>query len=146
MLKKITQKEFDAIPRNEDGYKLCPAADYSAINSIPKWCSFAKGCKFAEQCRFAGGCRFAEGCSLEGVNLIGPTVYVAGGYGSENRTTYGIPHKGGVFVRCGCARFKSLDKFRAKVKEVLGGTPIEAEYLIVADLFEARWRRETATA
>ena len=83
-----------------------------------------------------------EGCSLE-LNkfLIGTAIYSAGGFGSENRTTYGVPTAEGVFVRCGCWS-GTLDEFKVRVEEEYWGDEIAAEYLLVAALFEARWKRE----
>lgn len=35
MMKIYTQEEFDAIKRDEHGYKNCPTGDYSQIKSFP---------------------------------------------------------------------------------------------------------------
>jgi hypothetical protein len=79
---------------------------------------------------------------LEGDKImIGQTIYSAGGLGSENRTTYGIPTAEGVFVRCGCWS-GWLPQFRERVVSVYAKSPINTEYLLVADLFEARWNRQ----
>ena len=111
-------------------------------SSFAKWCSFAEWCFFAERCSFADGCSFDDGCSLEaGKKMVGNSIYSCGGMGSEGRTTYGIPTKEGVFVRCGCW-FGNLSEFRDRAKEVYGDSEISVEYGIVADLFEARWKRE----
>ena len=64
-MKRITQQEFDNLPVNEYGIKICPGfTDYSDIKIIKEWCSFAEGCSFAERCSFAKRCSFAEGCSF----------------------------------------------------------------------------------
>ena len=126
---KYTQQEFYLFPVI-DGIKQCPSGDYSGFE------------KFAEGCSFAERCSFAEGCSLEaGKKMVGNSIYSCGGMGSEGRTTYGIPTKEGVFVRCGCW-FGNLSEFRDRAKEVYGDSEISVEYGIVADLFEARWKRE----
>ena len=39
-MKKYTQEEFDAIPRDEQGVKQCPTGDYTAITR------FGEGCRF----------------------------------------------------------------------------------------------------
>ena len=50
-LKKYTQSEFDAIPRNENGIKICPTGDYSAIKNISEACSFGERCSFGKECK-----------------------------------------------------------------------------------------------
>jgi hypothetical protein len=82
---------------------------------------------------------------LEGHKIIGSTVYAAGGFGSSNRTTYGIPTLRTVYIRCGCW-FGTLAQFRDRIQAVYSTHPIHEEYRLVADLFEARWKREKQTA
>ena len=119
MKHKMTQKEFDVL-EIINGVKNCPAnTDYSLISS------------------FGEGCRFGEAK----YEAIGSTIYYAGGFGSCNRTTYGIPTKDGVFVRCGCWS-GWLSEFRNRIHSVYDGYDIEAEYMIIANLFEARWMRQ----
>ena len=55
-MKEFTQKQFDAIKRNESGIKECPSGDYTAISRFGAGCSFGKGCSFGEWCRFGKGC------------------------------------------------------------------------------------------
>ena len=134
-MKKYTQQEFDLFPVI-DGIKQCPSGDYSGFEK------FSERCSFAERCSFGEWCSFGERCSLEaGKNIVGGSIYSCGGMGAEGRTTYGIPTNEGVFVRCGCW-FGKLSEFRERVKEAYGDSEISVEYGIVADLFEARWKRE----
>ena len=63
-MKKFTQAEFDAMPIDEFGYKICPTGDYTYVNVNGVRCKFAEGCKFARGCKFAEGCEFAEGCKF----------------------------------------------------------------------------------
>ena len=63
-MKKYTQSEFDAIPRNENGIKICPTGDYSAIKNISEACSFGERCSFGKGCSFGEWCSFGERCSF----------------------------------------------------------------------------------
>ena len=60
MERRITQKEFNALPVI-DGVRQCPSnTDYSLIKSFGEWCSFGERCSFGE------GCSFGELCSFGG--------------------------------------------------------------------------------
>ena len=63
-MKVYTQKEFDAIERDEYGYKNCPTGDYTQIKSFPELCRFGERCRFGEGCRFGMSCSFGEDCSF----------------------------------------------------------------------------------
>ena len=66
---------------------------------------------------------------------------VVSGFGSKNRTTtFFLSSNKKVLVSCGCF-IGYLDEFRAKVLETHGGTPLGQEYLMIADLMEARFNR-----
>ena len=66
----------------------------------------------------------------------------AHGFGSVNRTTTFFRLKdGGVGVRCGCF-YGTLGQFREKVRKTHGDGKLAQEYLMLADLMEARFRRE----
>ena len=127
---KITQEEFDALPI-VNGWRSCPSnTDYSLVN------------RFAAGNSFGADNSFGAGCKLEKTKpLIGRVVYYGGGYGSEGRTTYAIPMKSGVYVRCGCWA-GSLKEFRERIKKIYQDNQIQEEYLLLADLFEVRWKRE----
>ena len=140
-MKRYTQAEFEAFPV-VDGWKQCPTGDYSAITQFPACSSIGERCRFGAGCSFGAWCRFGERCILEiNKKLIGSTVYAGGGFGSENRTTYGIPTNDELWVRCGCW-FGTVTDFRARVIATHGESDIAAEYAALADLFVMRWRRE----
>src|SRR5699024_4978252 len=101
------------------------------------WCIFDERCRFGEWCKFGERCIFGEWCRLEGVVNISNTIYITSGFGSENRTTYAIPHANGIKIRCGCW-VGEIEDFRARVKNVYKNNPIKLEYLLMADMFEAR--------
>lgn len=108
-MKKYTQAEFDAIPRDDHGVKHCPTGDYSAIKYIPEWCRFAEGCK----------CEFGEIKRL----------FTAGGFGSVGRTTYfWLITDGSIHVRCGCFT-GTLDDWQNEVKETYGDSSLAKAYL-----------------
>lgn len=145
-MRKITQAELDALPVVY-GVRQCPTADYSAVTifgagcSFGAWSSFGARSIFGAWSSFGKGSSFGEGCQIENGNaLLDSCVYSAGGFGSAQRTTYGFAVAGGVLVRCGCW-VGMLPEFRERVREVHGGTPVEAEYLAMADMFEARRKR-----
>ena len=70
------------------------------------------------------------------------TTYIlqAGGFGSEARTTYGIPTKDGIYVRCGCWS-GTIDEFRQRVENVYQGKDYYDEYMAVIALFKAAYKR-----
>lgn len=140
-MKRYTQAEFEAFPV-VDGWKQFPTGDYSDIRLFGERCNFGAGCSFGAWCSFGEGCNFGEGCILENdKKLIGSTVYAGGGFGSDNRTTYGIPTKDELWIRCGCW-FGTVDELRKQVTDRHGNSDIAAEYAALADLFVMRWRRE----
>ena len=62
-MKKMTQKEFDSIEKNEYGVKEIPShTDLTDIKSFGKHCSFGKGCRFGYDCSFGENCGFGEHC------------------------------------------------------------------------------------
>ena len=68
-MKKITQQEFNALPVNEFGIKMCPGdTDYSCIK-IGERCSFGDGCSFGVGCSFGERCRFGEWCRFKNVPI-----------------------------------------------------------------------------
>lgn len=88
-MKIYTQEEYDALQRNEKGFKICPSGDYSQIKNIgSEWgmiyrdafsmssifsencsvhgyCSFGSDCIFGTKCSFGENCDFSAGCSFE---------------------------------------------------------------------------------
>lgn len=123
-MKKYTQAEFDALPRNEFGFKVCPTGDYSDIKD------FGEVCSFGEKCSFEGG-KVKNGRYI-GIDRIG----------SELRKAYFfIDENGEMFVRTGCW-FSSLADFKERVKEVHGGTKHEKHYLAACDFAELMLKDE----
>jgi len=59
-MNKIT---FDALPI-VNNIRMCPSADYAAIEKFAEWCCFAEGCSFGVRCSFGEGCSFGERCSF----------------------------------------------------------------------------------
>jgi acetyltransferase-like isoleucine patch superfamily enzyme len=73
----FTEAEFEALPI-VNGYRQCPAGDYSAIAAFgsknvfeggcvfaeqsvfSEWCDFGPNCTFGESCKFGYGCTFRE--------------------------------------------------------------------------------------
>ena len=78
----------------------------------------------------------------ENADIISNADYtVVSGFGSKNRTTtFFLSSNKKVLVSCGCF-IGYLDEFRAKVLETHGCTPLGQEYLMIADLMEARFNR-----
>lgn len=64
-MKKYTQAEFDAIPRDENGVKHCPTGDYSQVKAFGAGCSFDADCNFGADCIFGTWCIFGAGCSFD---------------------------------------------------------------------------------
>ena len=59
---------------------------------------------------------------------------------SEARTTYGIPTKDGIYVRCGCWS-GTIEEFRQRVENVYKGKDYYDEYMAVIALFKAAYKR-----
>ena len=142
-MKKYTVEDIKGFEKNEEGWIMCPAGDYTEIKSFPEGCSFGECCSFGEWCRFGAGCSFGERCGFEGGHIAAPgyPLLTFGGFGSANRTTYAFNCQDGIWVRCGCFS-GSLEEFREKVRERHGNTPFAIEYLAIADLIERRFSRE----
>ena len=116
-MKKYTQEEFDALPRDEYGIKHCPSGDYSAIQRFGKWCSFGEWCK----------CEFGEFTKM----------LTAGGFGSEGRTTYFfLLASGEIYVRCGCFA-GILEAWEAKVRETHGDNTYGRSYSLLIPAVKA---------
>ena len=130
-MKTYTQEEFNALPVNEYGVKICPTGDYSQIRKFSNSCSFGKGCSFGEWCRFGEGCRFGEWCRFEG--LTNARYIAVDRIGSELRKAYFFAAEEGWFVRAGCW-FGTFEEFAKRVKEVHDGTKHERDYLAALDL------------
>ena len=108
-------------------------------------CELGDGCKLGNRCKLGDGCELGDGCKLgvrcklgeyidvratfeEGRVVDGLYVQI-GNIGSEHRTAYFyIDKNGAMFVRAGCW-FSDLIDFKARVKDVHGGTIYEAQYM-----------------
>jgi hypothetical protein len=120
--------------------------------SFGKCASFGEGARFGahasfgEWASFGENASFGKGAKLENTKrLLGSTIYAFGGFGSANRTTYCIPMKSGIYVRCGCWA-GSMQDFRRRIADVCGASDIAREYLAICDIAEMRRRRELKTA
>ena len=135
-MKKYTQADFDNFEVDEYGRKICPAGDYTAIESFGERCSFGAECSFGEWCRFGERCSFGEWCSYENSAVKNGRYVAVDRIGSENRKAYFyIDENGNMFVRAGCW-FSDMTAFKERVKEVHAGTIHEKTYLAACDLAE----------
>ncbi len=62
-MKKYTQEEFNALPLDEFGYRICPTGDYTEIKLLEK-CKFSKCCKFGDCCEFGNRCKLGNCCEF----------------------------------------------------------------------------------
>lgn len=142
-LHKYTQEEFDALPENEYGGKICPTGDYTEISAFPGFSTFVYGAKFGDEAEFGNWAtfgheaEFGKNCSFEGDRVKNGTFVTVGRIGSVNRTAYFyIDENGKFFVRAGCW-FSDEDSFIERVKAVHGGTIYETQYLAALDYAKA---------
>lgn len=153
-MKKYTQEEFDALPRDECGYKECPTGDYTGITEFGNgcrfggWCSFGRGCRFGNWCSFSSGCSFGKGCSFgeypryekadfECGSVKDGRFIKVGPLGTENRDAYFFRDcEGSYFVRAGCW-FSGMDAFVERVKAERGGIQHEKAYLAACGFAKA---------
>ena len=63
-LKKYTQAEFDAMPANEYGGKICPTGDYTEIQSIPAFSELGNYCTLGNFCTLGNRCTLGDDCTL----------------------------------------------------------------------------------
>jgi len=89
-MKKITQKNFEKIERNEEGIIVVPAfSDLTDIKSFPAYCSFGEGCAISGH----------EIIKLRSVDVIG----------EHNRRLYLWNTKDGFYCQAGCFFFLELN-------------------------------------
>lgn len=133
-MKKYTQAEFDAIERDEYGYKHLPSGDWTGVD-------------FGGQDKliFGDGCTLGNWCELEAGRVDNSAFFFASNIGSENRTAYAYcnTETGEIFVRAGCW-FSDLTAFIERVKSVHGGTQHEVDYLAFAEFAKVRFARYQA--
>lgn len=160
-LKKYTQAEFDALPANKDGGKICPTGDYTEIRYFPAFtelgngcklgigCTLGIDCKLGDKCKLGNGCDLGNGCKLGNFCVLGKNIsfesgrvkngvyLTCGNIGSANRTAYFYADETGkFFVRAGCC-FSDMDEFITRVKSVHGGTVYETQYLAACEYAKA---------
>lgn len=142
-MKKYTQKEYDAIERDEHGIKHLPMGDYSQVVIKNDRCFADAWCEFGGWCKFGDGCKFGQffiqgkNTSFEGGEVKNGTFIKVGRIGSEMRDVYFfIGENGKFFVRAGCW-FSDIDKFIERVHEVHGGTRRERQYLAACEYAKA---------
>ena len=160
-MKKYTQAEFDAIQRDEYGYKHLPSGDWTGVDfggqmnlifgmgcTIGEGCTIGMGCTIGEWCKIGAGCTIGEwctigaGCGMEGGRVQNAVFFFASNIGRENRTAYAFCNTktGEIFVRAGCW-FSNLTAFIERVKSVHGGTQHEIDYLAFVEFAKARFAR-----
>ena len=155
VLKKYTQAEFDALPTNEHGGKICPTGDYTEIQYFPAfstlgdYCKLGDGCTLGDYCTLGNGCTLGGDCTLGDYCKLGKNIsfesgrvkngvyLTCGNIGSENRTAcFYADETGKFFVRAGCW-FSDMDEFIPRVKSVHGGTVYETQYLAACEYAKA---------
>lgn len=94
-MKKYTQKEFDAIERDEHGIKHCQSGDYSEIKNFGEWCSFGERCLICDR------------------KMKDEFVRSMSGLGEHRRTLYVWNTEDGVYCQTGCFFGTKEDFFKA---------------------------------
>ena len=129
-MKRYTQTDFDNFEVDEYGRKICPAGDYTAIESFGARCSFGERCSFGKRCSYENGA--VKNGRYVAVDRIG----------RENRKAYFyIDENGNMFVRAGCW-FSDMTAFKERVKKVHAGTIHEKTYLAACELAELMLKGE----
>ena len=100
---------------------------------LGSWCKLGDGCKLGYGCELGYGCKLGEyidaRATFEGGRVQDGLYVQIGNIGSEHRTAYFyIDKDGAMFVRAGCW-FSGMEDFKARVKDVHGGTIYEAQYM-----------------
>ena len=167
-MKKYTQEEFNALPQDEFGYRICPTGDYTKIRLFEKCvlgdgCVLGYGCKLGDWCKLGNGCVLGYGCKLGNWCVLGEFIAYGntdfengavkngsfikvGPIGSENRDAYFFRDgEGKYFVRAGCW-FSDMETFEKRVRETHGGTKHETAYMAACAFAKTvlRWRDQTA--
>ena len=154
-MNKLTQTEFDAMERDELGFlHIPPETDCSDVDvNGAKKVVFGDGCTLGDCCNLGNDCTLGDGCKLgdcctlgefcdiratfEGGNVKNGLFFTVGNIGSEHRTAYFyINEDGALFVRAGCW-FSALDDFKARVRDIHGGTLYETQYMAACRYAEA---------
>ena len=115
-MKILTQIEFEALPRNELGYKVVSA--YTDCTQIK---NFGERCIFGECCIFWGNCKIE--------NKIIISYKVIHNIGTSNRALYCFNTEEGYYFQVGC-RFEDERSFR---KSVLKEYDEDSDYIKAMD-------------
>lgn len=122
-MKKYTLADLRTFERNENGFIICPAGDYTAIEKFPECCSFGKCCSFGEDCKCEQNYGFEK-------------LFQIGYIGSRDDTTqFWLLTDKSILVRCGCF-CGNIDEFIEAVKGTHGDTLYAKEYIAAAELAE----------
>ena len=121
MQKKYTLEDFNSFERNENGFIVCPAGDYTVIEQFPKKCSFGERCSFGKECKCEQKHEFKR-------------LFLIGYIGSRDDTTqFWLLADNSILVRCGCF-CGSIDEFKTKVLQTHKDNHYAKEYLAAAVL------------
>ena len=136
-----------------DGCKLGNECELGSDCKLGNWCEMGNGCKLGNECELGkccelgNECKLGYGCKLgeyidvratfEGGRVLDGLYVQIGNIGSEYRTAYFyIDKDGAIFVRAGCW-FSGMNDFKARVKDVHGGTIYETQYMAACAYAEA---------
>lgn len=100
-MKKFTQEEFDAMPIDSDGYKICPTGDYTSVNVNGASCKFGTSCKFGDSFYFKEK-KFTKIFMMQNIDGSGRQIICLFGDGDAH-------------VNAGCF-FGTLDEFCKKAQ------------------------------
>lgn len=142
---RYTQEEFDALPVNGAGGKICPMGDYSDIAKIPDYSELGNWCELGDRCKLGVGCELGYGCKLGNWCKLGEKITFEGGcvvhghyltcgnIGSRKDTAYFYIDKDGkFFVRAGCW-FSEMEAFLERVREAHGESLYAQEYRLACE-------------
>ncbi len=122
-MKKYTLADLRTFERNENGFIICPAGDYTAIEKFPERCIFGERCSFGEDCKCEQNYEFEK-------------LFQIGYIGSRDDTTqFWLLTDKSILVRCGCF-CGNIDEFIEAVKGTHGDTLYAKEYIAAAELAE----------
>ena len=87
-MRTITQAEFEILPMDKDGYKVCPTGYYPEIDYSGK-CKFDDFCRFGVKCVFSADCYFGSQCSFSNLCTFGAQCKFGQGCSFEELCTFG---------------------------------------------------------
>lgn len=85
-MRKMTQAEFNALKRNEDGYLVipectdCTEIDFGAADRVifGYMCKLGYCCKLGDSCELGAGCKLGDGCTLDKCCELGDECLLGG--------------------------------------------------------------------